>query len=230
VSVSAPSANWAAGGTALFLRALDDLGDHELDAPSTLPGWTRRHLVAHVASNAEGIGRLVSWARTGQATPMYASPRQRTDDIASGALRSARQLRTWAHGSAAELAGAFSAMPDSAWRAHVVTAQRRTVPATELPWLRAREVLVHSVDLDTGITFADLPAAFVHALISDVTVRRSEHGDGPSLSLEARDTAATWQVTGRGEAVHVSLPAPELVGWLTGRMTRPELPVLRRWL
>ena len=31
--------------------------------------------------------------------------------------------------------------------AEVVTAQGRTVPATEIPWLRAREVYVHVVDL-----------------------------------------------------------------------------------
>ncbi len=30
------------------------------------------------------------------------------------------------------------------------------MPAAELPWLRPRELLVHTVDLDYGVTFADL--------------------------------------------------------------------------
>ena len=30
-------------GTTLFLQQLGSIGDADLDRPSTLPGWTRRH-------------------------------------------------------------------------------------------------------------------------------------------------------------------------------------------
>lgn len=65
---------WAQLGTALFVQAAD-LGDTGMDAPSTLPGWTRKHLVAHIAANADALGNLVHWAATGDRTPMYSSPR-----------------------------------------------------------------------------------------------------------------------------------------------------------
>ena len=76
---------WAQEGTRLLLAGLDRLDDASLDEPCALPDWPRRHLLAHVASNAEAIGRLLTWARTGVETPMYASPEQRAADIETGA-------------------------------------------------------------------------------------------------------------------------------------------------
>ena len=54
--------------------------------PTALPGWTRKHLVAHLAGNAEALLRLLHWAGTGERTPMYTSPEQRNADIESLAL------------------------------------------------------------------------------------------------------------------------------------------------
>lgn len=54
------------------------------------------------------------------------------------------------------------------WQAEVVTAQGRAVPAAETPWMRSREMLVHAVDLGTGLAFADLPDAFLAALRADI--------------------------------------------------------------
>jgi maleylpyruvate isomerase len=56
------------------------------------------------------------------------------------------------------------------------------VPASEVPWLRAREVCVHAVDLATGLAFADLPADFLTALCDDVTTKRSASG-GPAVTI-----------------------------------------------
>jgi maleylpyruvate isomerase len=228
MSPTSTAAEWAVQGTTLFLHALDNLHDADLDGATTLPGWTRRHLAAHVAANAEAIGRLVSWARTGQETPMYASPEQRAAGIAAGALRSPDELRGWAHRSADALAAAFAALPPSCWQAEVVTAQGRRVPATELPWMRAREVAVHTVDLCTGVGFADLPAGFCRALVEDVVARRGSLGDAPALNLAADGT--TWRVRGVGEPTSVTLPIAELAAWLTGRLIRADLPELPPWL
>lgn len=66
---------WAELGTNLVLEATADFDDQAYDAPSALPGWQRRQLVAHIAANADALGNLVHWAATGEETPMYASPR-----------------------------------------------------------------------------------------------------------------------------------------------------------
>jgi len=64
---------WMADGTQIFLAAIDRLSDEDLADPTELDGWTGRHLVAHVAANAEALLNLVHWARTGEETLMYSS-------------------------------------------------------------------------------------------------------------------------------------------------------------
>lgn len=190
---------WAATGTALFLGAVDRLGDDEFAAGTALPGWTRAHVVAHAHFNALALCRLASWAATGTEQRMYASTAQRDAEIAEGAQLPPARLRTLVHDSAAQLAAALDGLSPEAWQHEVVTAQGRTVPATEIPWMRAREVCVHAVDLDVGVTFADLPPAFTAALVAEVAARRATGDEGPAL--------AAW-LTGR------STEAPVLGRWL----------------
>ena len=41
--------------TRRLVRTVDELSDEDLSAPSLLPGWSRAHVVAHLALNAEGL-------------------------------------------------------------------------------------------------------------------------------------------------------------------------------
>lgn len=152
--------SWMDEGTRLFLGVVDRLTDDELSAPTALDGWTRRHVIAHVHGNAEALRRLLSWAATGVENRMYADARQRADEIEAAASLPAEELRALVHESARRLAEDVDALPEEAWHRSVVTAQGRTVPATEIPWMRAREMAVHAVDLQHGVSFADLPEAF----------------------------------------------------------------------
>lgn len=219
---------WVVEGSALLVKALDGLADDELDAASALPGWSRRYLLAHVAANAEALGRLVCWARTGVETPMYASPRQRAADIETGSRRPVAELREWVRRSADRLVADLAELPEPAGAALVRTAQGRTVPATEIGWMRAREVNVHAVDLGNGLGFGDLPAGFHRALVGDITGWRSARPDGPALELSDGDR--TWTVRGQGDPVRVELPLPELSAWLAGRTLPPNAPRLPAWL
>ena len=190
---------WMDEGTRLILSTIGQLTDAEFDAPTLLPGWTRRHLVAHLHYNAEALRRLVSWARTGVESRMYAGAEQRNADIEAGSRLPVAELRRLVRDSATALAADLDALPEPAWANPVVTAQGRTVPATEIVWMRTREVAVHAVDLDTGVGFEDLPADLVEALIDDVLERRIAGGHGPAL--------ARW-LTGR------AAQAPDLGPWL----------------
>jgi maleylpyruvate isomerase len=190
---------WMGSGTRLLLHAVDGLSDKDFAAETRLPGWTRAHLVAHLHYNAEALLRLVSWARTGEPTPMYASVEARNDEIQAGSRLSPGELRELVHDSAARLASELDALPESAWQAEVKTAQGRTVAATEIPWMRTREVTVHAIDLGTGIGFADLPEALNAALATDAVAKRAGQGHAAAL--------AQW-LTGRAEY------APKLGPWL----------------
>lgn len=221
---------WAKVGTDLFAAAVMGLLDAELDAPAALPGWTRGHLVAHVASNADALGRLTRWARTGTETAMYASVEKRDRDIAEGSAQPVGELRRWLESSARALAEAWSTLADDAWATKVTTIQGRRIAAEQLPWLRAREVLVHAVDLDTGLTFADLPADFCHALIDDVVGWRTHRADGPALRITSFTDSEVWRIVGAGPVLDVTLPLADVAAWLTGRSIPPSTPEVPRWL
>jgi len=179
--------DWIDEGTAKCREALVDL-----DAPSALPGWKRRHVAAHLSLNAEALCNLVHWARTGEERPMYPSPEARNTAIQTAALRPADELRSWFDSSAAILDEAMATLSSEQWNATIRTAQGHPVPATQIPWMRSREVMIHAVDLNTGVTFADLPADFLEALCEDI---RAKRGDVPA----------------------VTAPLPELAAYLAGR-------------
>jgi maleylpyruvate isomerase len=191
--------DWMDHGTKLFLAAVDRLDDAAFDRPTALPGWTRKHVIAHVHYNAQALRRLVGWARTGAESRMYASPEQRAAEIGQGAQLSAAQLRLMVNQSASALAADLDALPEPAWSHEVVTAQGRTVPASEIPWMRTREVAVHAIDLDAGVGFVDLPDDLNAALVSDVVAKRLAGGESAIL--------AQW-LTGRAAG------APALGPWL----------------
>jgi uncharacterized protein (TIGR03083 family) len=227
---------WTRDGTTLFL-AEADLDEAALGAPSALPGWTRRHLLAHVAANAEALGNLVHWAATGEPTPMYSSPGDRAAGIERGALLPDAELGAWLRAAAQALDDAMTKLSAGQWQAPVLTAQGRTVPATEVPWLRAREVYVHAVDLATGLSFAELPAGFCAALCDDVIAKRaSAQASGSALVLEALDTGGRWKLSGDSEPIVLAGPLAEIIAYLTGRAHKlttaggQPAPVLGPWL
>jgi maleylpyruvate isomerase len=247
---------WMRAGTEHLIAVVGEIPDADLAAPSALPGWTRAHVVAHVARNAEALVRLATWARTGVETPMYPSPEARAAEIEETSGRSAEVLRAELVATARELDEALGALTPQQWDAVVRSAQGREIPATEIPFMRIREVWVHAADLGTGASFADVPAGVVDLLLDDVTATLSGRGGCPTLLLAPTDRERVWQlgdpgltpapvVSGPGESVPAEsaplgemettkAPAADIVGWLTGRApasvlpgTPPELP---RWL
>lgn len=202
----ADARRWMREGTQGFLDVVAELRDDDLSTSTLLQGWTRRHLIAHVAANADALGNLVRWAATGEKTPMYASPHERAAGIERGLLLDGVELRDWLVGSAATLEHAMADLGEEQWRTSVLTAQGRTVPATETPWMRSREVCVHLVDLNCGVGFSDLPPDFLDALVEEITAKR---GDAPA----------------------VDGPLPEIAAWLAGRPHKlTNAPTLAPWL
>jgi maleylpyruvate isomerase len=224
---------WARRGTAYFARKLNELTDDELDAPSLLPGWSRRHLVAHVGYNARALSRLCEWARTGIETPMYASTSKRRTEIERGATLPARALRNLFAHAEVHLNVEWRDLTDEQWNSEVRTAQGRVVPARETAWMRTREVWVHAVDLDNGASFLDFPTDLLGELLADVEriwARRQEH-----VNLTLAPTGSRHVVIGDADPT-ISGTLPDIVRWLTGRGARrlssssDELPEIPRWL
>jgi maleylpyruvate isomerase len=221
---------WWADGEQHLGTALGRLTDEEFAAPSLLPGWPRQRLLAHVARNADALVNLLSWARTGVETPMYASPEARDAGIDEAAALPPAELRAEVLAATQRLAEAMRGLPADAWSAQVRTAQGRMVPASEVPWMRSREVWVHAVDLDTGVGFADVPEDVLAALVDDVFRMWDRRDQVPDVAVFAGDRE--W---GTG-TLAVAGPLPAVAAWLTGRsdgaglQADGPLPSLAAWL
>jgi maleylpyruvate isomerase len=227
---------WMGAGTERLLRAVGALPDDAFGAPCRLPGWTRAHLVAHLARNAEALTRLATWARTGIDTPMYASAEQRAADIESSAAASPDTLRRELVETAEVFDAALAALDDRTWSATVRSALGRPMPATELPWMRVREVWLHAVDLDAGMDVSDLPPDVLDTLLDDVTGTLSAREGCPAATLAPTDRDRSWELGPDADRVVMRGTAADLVGWSIGRTGSQqltadgEIPTPPRWL
>jgi len=214
-------------GTAFFATQLGALTDTELAAASALPDWSRAHVVAHLARNADALGNLLTWARTGVETPMYVTAEERATGIEAGAAHAPRQLRLDFDGAAQRLEHAAAGLASDAWWANVATRSGRVIPAAEVPWMRGREVWVHAVDLGAGAKLSDLPPAFVHALIAETVDGYTARAEVEPIAFTAVDGGARWLLGVAGpEPMTVQGTAADLLGWLLGRTDGDGLSVI----
>lgn len=233
----AQSLAWAGDGAAHLRGLMSRMADDAFAAPSALPGWSRAHLLTHIARNADAMVNLLAWARTGVETPAYASEEARDADIAAGALRPPAEIRADVTRSSDRLARAAREMPEQAWTATVRTRQGVELPAVDIPWWRAREMWIHAVDLDVGASIADMPPPMLEELVGDVVRGIGGREGCPPLRLRATDRDATW-VLGDGSGAEVGGPVASLAAWVLGRSKGKDLrtqdgrrpPVLPAWL
>jgi maleylpyruvate isomerase len=146
--------------TRRLLKTADALTDEDIGEPSLLPGWTRGHVLNHVARNAEALRNLLSWARTGVVTPAYPSQQARDEAIEAGAGRPAAELVADIARTAAEFGAEAATLDGRAWEVSVHLLDGREFPAALVLTRRLVEVELHHTDLGCGYRRADWPAAF----------------------------------------------------------------------
>ncbi|MEO8556301.1 MAG: maleylpyruvate isomerase family mycothiol-dependent enzyme [Actinomycetota bacterium] len=217
--------------TAELVRTASGLDDEALRGASLCEGWTRGHVLSHIARNADGLGNLVSWAVTGVPLAMYASPEARDEDIAIGSTRGAQVILSDLEDSAARFAEAATGLTGEPEHVEVEMRHGRKVLGGQLPTLRLMEVVFHHVDLDAGYTFADSDPGFVRRAVANSVERMKASGQAPSVTLRS-DEGDTWTI---GDGVQVVAGSnAALLSWLTrGRgdevYSEAPLPVLPAW-
>ena len=225
---------WMHDGTELAVATVRELPDDALAGPSLLPGWTRAHVVGHLARNADALVNLLNWARTGIETPMYPTQDSRQDDIERSAGQPPRQLRADLAAAIERLDEAVRAMPEQAWQQTVRTNRGRPVPGAEVPWMRVREVWTHAVDLAGRATFADIPVDVAAALLADAFFFAGRNPEVPSVHVLATDAELELSLGEPGaEPAEVRAPVRELLPWALGRQGVPasaDWPELPAWL
>jgi maleylpyruvate isomerase len=160
---------------------------------------------------------------------MYPSRAARDAGIEATAALPPAELRTDYAAACDRLAKTIEAMPAEAWSAEVRNGQGVTVPASAVPWMRAKEVWVHGVDLRSDLTFADVPADFCAALVDDVLGLFAARDQAPDVTVVATDVDRTW---GSG-ATRVEGPITAVAAWLTRSETSGlpgDVPPPPAWL
>ncbi len=172
------------------------LNESELRSPSRLPGWTRAHVLAHLARNAESHAWLFEGAKIGESRRQYPEAGMRERDIESGSALDRDTLLADLTRACRELEASWNSLDDNLWE-FLVEVKPVPRPLSEILFRRLREVEVHHVDLDASYRAADWPELYVEG-----ELRRALHG----LPDRADHTQLVEWLIGRGAP-------PTLASW-----------------
>jgi maleylpyruvate isomerase len=203
-----------------LLRTAEALDDAAVAGPSLLPGWTRGHVLTHLARHADAMTNLLTWARTGVETPAYPSATARAEGIEAGAGRPLAEQIADLRATHERMADAAAAMPAEAWVFHIPS---RNQLAAALPWVRLRELGVHHVDLDTGYTPADWTDAFALRLLREIVGGSGR--EAPSIVLRPYGIEHPLVIGDSENAPVIGGPTRAIAAWLAGRGDGAELTI-----
>ncbi len=182
-----------------LLVALDGV-EVDVSSPSRLPGWTRGHVLTHLARNADSHRRMFDAALAGTVADQYEDGADgRARDIEAGAGRPFEEQLVDVRSTIWALEGAWATTD---WTGEGRLSRGALIAVTELPFRRLREVFVHHVDLDIGYELEGLPAVYVR--------------------MELRRLEMAWRASrpmGMTPLPQAALEAPPhlRLGWLMGR-------------
>ncbi|MER5432832.1 maleylpyruvate isomerase family mycothiol-dependent enzyme [Streptomyces sp. NPDC002588] len=203
--------------TERLLTAAGELDDASVTEPSRLPGWSRGHVLAHLARNADALVNVL------EGRPMYAGPEVRDADIDRDAPRPLDVQLTDLRAGAARFQLAGAAPAD--WSRTVELRNGVVDTAARVPFRRWVEVELHHVDLGIGYELEDLPAEFTERETDFLAERFAGHPEVPATLLT--DGARAWRTGRKADAPEVTVTGPgaDLLGWLAGRRDAAGLTV-----
>lgn len=203
--------------TERLLTAVAKMDNAAVTEPSRLPGWSRGHVLAHLARNADALLNVL------EGRPMYVSGEARDADIERDAPRPLDDQLTDVRESAARFQEAAAVPAD--WSRTVELRNGVTDSASRVPFRRWVEVELHHVDLGIGYELEDLPAEFTEREIDFLADRFTGHPDVPHTRLTDGTRAwSTGRAAGEAEITVTGSPA-DLLGWLAGRRDGSGLTV-----
>lgn len=195
--------------------------DADVAAESLLPGWTRGHVLTHVARNADGISDTLAGALRGEIVERYpGGPSARNAAIDAGAGRPFAVLVADVRESAERLDRVFGAIGDAdGWSLPTEHGD----PAETWVFRRWREVEVHRVDLRSDYTPDRWQPLFVTAHLEEAIASIPARLDGAvhiEIAAEgslARDHVGSTWTFGAGEPIDVVGPDWAVLAWAVGR-------------
>jgi len=197
-----------------FLGAVRALAGDDVRRACALPGWTRAHLLTHVAQGADSRTGLLRAARSGLIGEQYRSEQARAGAIEAGARRPAAVIRADADRAVEECLTAMRQHPAGLWDAPAIWLRGGRGPVRGAVASLRSELEFHHVDLAAGYAPDDWPAEFAATELPRVTALMSHRADAPSMTLIAGAAAAVR--IGTVPPVDVT-GSPAVLAWLSGR-------------
>jgi maleylpyruvate isomerase len=218
-----------------LLRTVDSLRTDAWTEPSVLPGWTRAHVAAHLALNAEGMAGAIDGLAHELDVPVYESGARRDADIEELAQAEPAEIRERLFATGQRLREALESLDERQWSRSVARVPDGPMWAVaDVPTIRLRELEIHHADLDAGYSHTEWPDDFALELLDLVTGDHASSPDSPGFTVRATDTVRTWTVGAEQPVVEGT--AADLGWWLVGRgdgegltCDAGELPRLGPW-
>jgi maleylpyruvate isomerase len=230
-------ADAVADAHARLLATIAGLGQAQVGAPSLLPGWTRAHVLTHLARNADSNTWMLDGARADEVREQYpGGVTTRSAAIDAGAARPVAEIVADVQRTCGRLEAAYRRMDDAAWWRDTGPTSG-TMKAADGVFSRLREVEVHHADLDLGSGPAEWSAWFVAGETDRRVASLAERlPPGVAVRLSATDTGGSWAAGDAGREMPVSGPSCWVLAWLLGRpvpagkLAAPDgLPELGGW-
>lgn len=202
-----------AGSAARFLGTAQALTDDDLYQASALPGWTRAHVLTHLAQAADSRTELLRAARAGRVGRQYPSGQARADAIDAGARRPPAAIRASLHRAVQDCLTAIREHPRHLWDAPAIWLGAGRRPVRGAVTSLRRELEYHHVDLAAGYQPANWPDDFAAPELARVTTLMNHRADAPPMPL----TRPAALHLGTSPPVDITGPPAALLAWLSGR-------------
>jgi maleylpyruvate isomerase len=197
-----------------LVRAAAGLSGTGLRAASRLPGWTRGHVLAHVAHSVDAYVWLLRLAHTGREPGPRADSAALAAAIERDAALPADRLADRLRESLDRFEEQAHTLPAHTWDRLVPALAGWRHPTWYLLLRCLRELETHHLDLDVGHGTERWPEGYVSWALDDTLTTLRARGF-PIASVEAVDLGRRWSVGADGPSVAGA--GHQVLGWLGGR-------------
>ncbi|MDQ0756868.1 maleylpyruvate isomerase family mycothiol-dependent enzyme [Arthrobacter sp. B3I4] len=196
------------------------LTDAEVAAPSELPGWTRGHVLAHVAGIGNAMARQLEYAARGEKIELYdggSEGRNRAIELSAG--HGAEQHRAAVEAAIGRALEAFGTLDAAGWQAPITFRDGVVFDGGLALW---RELTIHATDLGTGRGPETWSRPFCENLFNFLSARVPE---GQRFVLQPLGLPSVTLGAAGGRSTVINGMLTDIAAWLAGRT--PTLGSLR---
>ncbi len=205
--------------TAHLLGTTISYDEGDWAAPTSLPGWTRSHVAAHLVEDANRMLALLRRIETDAGEGLHLTPADRQRALERRALDAGLTLQIQLDESSGQLQRALARLEDEDRPVRLTDSWR--LPASVLPLVRLREVVVHHFDLvgHEALTIADP----VTTSLLELEIGRTHVRDLPSILLVTDEGFSARIGADEGDTSTVIGPAHDLLVWLARGVVTPNI-------